>query len=285
MSGYKSFGVIGAGNIGSWIIDGLLREKANGKVTNVTVITRSNAQADHPDWVSKGAKFAVTDYDSDESLKSAFEGVDVLISTISASVIPKQLKFATVASAAGVQLFLPSEFGIPTDKATQGIFLAKKQVQDKCKELNLPYSLIFTGFWTDTTFIPLFGFDFENGTVDIGGKGETPITFTSREDVIRFILHVLLDVPKSTVEWSKFALEGERVSLKDVIARYEAKTGKKITVSHTPLSTLQENLSKNEHDIVSLLKVVWDTGLGVVGTPTDVWPEWNPKKVLEVLAP
>lgn len=111
-----------------------------------------DAKAAHPDWVSKGAKFAVTDYDNDESLKSAFEGVDVLISTISASVIPKQLKFATVASAAGVQLFLPSEFGVPTHEATTGVFLLKKQVQDRCKELNLPYSLIYTGFWTDTTF-------------------------------------------------------------------------------------------------------------------------------------
>jgi hypothetical protein len=69
------------------------------------------------------------------------------------------------------------------------------------------------------------------------------------------------------------------------VSQYEAKTGKKIRVTHTPLSTLQENLTKNDHDLGSLLKIVWDIGSGVVGTPTDVWPEWNPKKVLDVIAP
>lgn len=65
---------------------------------------------------------------------------------------------------------------------------------------------------------------------------------------------------------------------------YEKKTGKKLEVTHTPLSTLTDNFSKNPKDLYSLLKIVWDQGGGIVETPTNVWPEWNPKSVLDVIA-
>ena len=40
MSGYKNFAVVGAGEIGSFIIRQLLTEKAAGTVDNVAVLTR-----------------------------------------------------------------------------------------------------------------------------------------------------------------------------------------------------------------------------------------------------
>lgn len=108
----------------------------------------------HPEWVSQGAEFKNIDYDTEETFKPAFEGVDVLISTVSTAILLTQREFATAAKVAGVKLFLPSEFGVPTHEATQGVFLLKRQVHDKLKELDLPYSLIYTGFWSDTTFVP-----------------------------------------------------------------------------------------------------------------------------------
>lgn len=66
---------------------------------------------------------------------------------------------------------------------------------------------------------------------------------------------------------------------------YEKKTGKKLDVTHTPISTLQENFTKNPKDVYSLLKFIWEQGGGVVEIPTTVWPEWNPKKVIDTLIP
>jgi hypothetical protein len=81
--------------------------------------------------------------------------VDVVISTASGPVVPKQQGLAVAAKAAGVKLFVPSEFGDPTDKATQGeLFLIKRALHDKLKELDLPYSLFFTGMWIDYIFAP-----------------------------------------------------------------------------------------------------------------------------------
>ena len=40
MSGYKNFAVVGAGEIGSFIIRQLLMDKAAGTINNVVVLTR-----------------------------------------------------------------------------------------------------------------------------------------------------------------------------------------------------------------------------------------------------
>lgn len=55
-----------------------------------------------------------------------------------------------------------------------------------------------------------FGWNFETGKIDIGGKGDALVTFTARSDVIRFLGHVLVNVPASKLEWTKFSLEGQR---------------------------------------------------------------------------
>jgi saccharopine dehydrogenase-like NADP-dependent oxidoreductase len=44
MSGYKNFAVVGAGNIGAFIIHQLLTDKAAGTINDVVVLTR---QASH----------------------------------------------------------------------------------------------------------------------------------------------------------------------------------------------------------------------------------------------
>jgi hypothetical protein len=56
-------------------------------------------------------------------------------------------------------------------------------------------------------------------------------------------------------------------------------------VTYIPLSTVQEKVRKNPDDILSGLRLVWEEGVAVVGTPTDAWPEWNPMSVLDAIAP
>lgn len=38
------------------------------------------------------------------------------------------------------------------------------------------------------------------------GKDDALVTFTSRDDIVRFLVHL----PASKLEWTKFNLEGER---------------------------------------------------------------------------
>ncbi len=40
MSGFKKFAVVGAGNVGSLVVEELLKQKATGAVEEITVVTR-----------------------------------------------------------------------------------------------------------------------------------------------------------------------------------------------------------------------------------------------------
>jgi len=285
MSTYKNFAVVGAGNIGKFIVDELLKLKASGAISSVIVISRSDAST--PEWISKGAKFAIVDYDSPPTFASAFSDVDVVISTVGRDGVPKQIGLAVAAKSANVKLFIPSDFDTPLSKTEPGTpAYDKLQAHNKLKELDLPFVSFRTGLFTDAIFVPFLGFDLENGKFDIGGEGNSPLSFTTRPDIARYLAYVLTTLPPSKLEWRTFAIEGERLTFNEVISRYQAKTGKKLEVTYTSREVLQERLSKNPADFLSFLKLVFDKGEGISGTELDngEWPEWKPKKVLDVIA-
>jgi hypothetical protein len=74
--------------------------------------------------------------------------------------------------------------------------------------------------------------------------------------------------------------------LNGIVAGYEKKTGKKLNVSHTPISILEENIKNNPQDYISICWLYLDSGVAVLGNVTDntVWSEWRPKKVVDVVA-
>ena len=102
-----------------------------------------------------GATFVEVDYDDSASLKQALAGTDVAISTVGAVALGAQSQLADASKAAGVQLFVPSEFGGPTEgDVDNALFEAKFAVQKHLKELNLPFALFFTGLFSDFIFKP-----------------------------------------------------------------------------------------------------------------------------------
>lgn len=172
MSGFKNFAIAGLGTVGSHIARELLKLKTEGKVDNVTILTRSVSFLAHPlanafvhlslqdssnldEHKASGAKIAVIDYGSAESLKNAVTGADVVISTVTHRALQVQHLLVEQAKAAGVKLFVPSEFGDDTSRPNpEGIFVIKQSVHNKCKELDLPYALFFTGPGPDYVFVP-----------------------------------------------------------------------------------------------------------------------------------
>lgn len=89
------------------------------------------------------------DYSSQQSIISALTGVDVVISTISATALAVQGDIAKAAKEARVKLFVPSEFGNTTEGLTEGLFGQKANLQDQLKALGLPYALFYTGPFAD----------------------------------------------------------------------------------------------------------------------------------------
>ena len=70
-------------------------------------------------------------------------------------------------------------------------------------------------------------------------------------------------------------------SFNEILRSYEAKTGKTLEINRIPPSELEKR-----SDPVSVLTLRWERGEGVVGDPldNDLYPGWNPKKVLEYIA-
>ena len=94
------------------------------------------------------------DYSDKESIKSALAGIDVVISTIASVALGLQAGIAEAAKEVGVKLFIPSEFGGPTEGATEGLFGTKASVQDQLKAVGIPYALFYTGAYADIIWAP-----------------------------------------------------------------------------------------------------------------------------------
>ncbi|EIM89928.1 NAD-P-binding protein [Stereum hirsutum FP-91666 SS1] len=285
MSTYSSFAVVGAGLVGKFIVDAFLQGKASGRIKDVTVLTRSSSKNPKIDeFANKGATIRAVDYSDLTSLRSALSGIDVVVSAFGRDALVSQQSVAEASKAAGVKLFVPSEYGTPTETTPQrGPLVHKTALQAGLKEIGLPYTLIFSGALMETGLTPFLGIDLVNGKGIAGGDGNTSISWTSASDVASFLVHVLTTMPPPELEWRTFRIEGERASVNDVYKAYEVKTGKKAEVTYRTIPELKEAMESNPRDIASMWHCWWALGVGSVGAPEQVsngvWPAWKPKSI------
>jgi len=280
----SNFAVVGAGAIGAWIIDELLNHKASGAVNTLKILSRSETiKSSNPKWFAKGAEFTQADYADEAALAGFFEGIDVVFSTINATVVEQQQVLARIAKAAGVKLFVPSEYGIDTENATDGVFLAKKRFSEFLREIDLPYVKIFTGLWTDYCITPSWGWQLDDGKATIGGIGDSPLSFVHRTDIARYVGYVFTHIPPSELAWKILRIEAERTTFNKIAAGYEAKTGKKLEITRTPREVLAKKA--DDGDLMAFLFHEWDLHGGTVGSPltNDLYPDWNPRSVIDAI--
>ncbi|KAH9980936.1 NAD-P-binding protein [Lactifluus volemus] len=277
MSGYKNFAVLGAGNTGSFIIHQLLEHKSAGTINNVVVLTRQESKT----TVEGDAKVIPVDYSNKQSVKDALAGVDVVICTIATAALGAQAGIAQAAKEAGVKLFVPSEFGGLTARATEGVVGQKAWVHDHLKALSLPYALFYTGIYSDFVWPPFL--NIASGKVSVGGDGNSLVPFTSRTDIARYVCYVLTHLPADQLENRAFKLFGDIKSFNEVFKAYEAKSGKKVEVTYIPISELDARIAANPMDLVSYLHKLWATVDPIQALDNDnyLYPDWNPSQMID----
>ncbi|GAA5858276.1 hypothetical protein JCM1840_001125 [Sporobolomyces johnsonii] len=287
----KRVAIAGVGNVGEFMLEELLKAGLS-----VTVLTRAGTFRPF----NTPAKVTPVDYTSSSSLEEALKGIDAVVSCLNNWDAQTQLIHA--AKKADVKLFVPSEYGIPSDWFTKDdhpLLYCKKVAQETLKSVKMPAVFVWGGLFTDMTFmIPFLGFDLKNKQVTLVGKGDTPISFTTRRDVARFLAHHLatlgaLPAPSSP---TLLRIEGDRQSLNSCVTLYESlHPGVKLEVRHVSLAETDQAA----HDIEgagvvpSFLKALlasWERGGGLVdqgqGTgalSNEEWPDWNPTKVKDTL--
>ncbi|TFY81885.1 hypothetical protein EWM64_g2124 [Hericium alpestre] len=259
---FTTYAIAGIGNLGSFIAEELLILKESGRVKDVVLLSRSVCTV---------------------------QGIEFVISTLPLPALELQTSLAQAAKAAGVRLFAPSEFATIYSEPKGCPLLAKYQARGVLKDLGLPYLLMYTGLFSDFVFVPALGLDIGSGKISYGADGSFLMSFTSRRDIAHFLARILTTLPPAKLEWSTFRIEGERISFNEIVRQYEQKTGKKLEVLLLSPEELEAALKVNPYDFASLLHLSWIKGEGVAGKPEElsnsVWPEWNPKKVIEVIAP
>ncbi|KAF8490945.1 NAD-P-binding protein [Russula emetica] len=299
MSRYTIFAVVGAGTLGNYIVQQLLKDKAAGIVKEVVVLTRQVWYSSNNcvirdiaeySWLdTKGSKTTVqgdakvvqVDYTNDESIKRAVTGVEVVISTISWEALDVQGKIAAAAKEAGVKLFIPSDFGNVTEGETEGIFGAKANIQSQLKTLGLPYVVFYTGPFADYIWAPFINLDVTSGKVAIGGDGNKQISFTSRPDIARYVSYVLTHLPPEQLKNRAFTIAGDNKSFNEIFKAYEEKTGKKLQVTNVPISELDARIAANPLDVPAVLHKLWATAGPFPRTDNDLYPGWNPSPVID----
>lgn len=69
-----------------------------------------------------------------------------------------------------------------------------------------------------------------------------------------------------------------------MIQQYQDRTGKTIEIEHVPIESVEAALQANPADLLSGLRLRWSGSDATVGeVANDEYPEWNPKKVIDVL--
>jgi nucleoside-diphosphate-sugar epimerase len=136
------------GNLGSAILKELLKSG----LFEVTVLTRESSTHTFPPEV----KVAKVDYTHLDSLASALQGQDALVSAVASLAVLSQRLLIDAAVQAGVKRIIPSEFGCdlknPKARALP-VYANKVRIEEYLKELAIKgatsYTLIFTGAFLD----------------------------------------------------------------------------------------------------------------------------------------
>ncbi|KAF8258520.1 hypothetical protein EI94DRAFT_1754467 [Lactarius quietus] len=240
MSGYKNFAVIGAGTIGTFIIHQLLTDKTAGTINDVV---------------------------------KALTGVDVVISTLAASALDVQPGIAEVAKEAGVKLFVPSEFGGPTEGATEGS-LAQSQDSRTVKAIGIPYALFYTGAFADSLWGPQVpGLDIANGKILLVVTAQRGFrSLPERHRAIRFLCVDAL--PADQLKNRSFTMAGDTKSFNEI-------DGKKVEVTYIQISELDARLASNPQDVAAYLQKLWATKERPLGTDNHLYPDWNPSTAVD----
>jgi len=279
MSRYTNFAVVGAGTLGNYIVQQLLKDKAAGIVKEVVVLTRQGSKT----TVQGDAKVVQVDYSKDESIQRALAGVEVIICTISGEALDVQQKIAAAAKEANVKLFIPSEFGNTTEGETEGLFGAKANIQIQLKALGIPCVVFYTGPFADYVWAPFLNLDVTSGKVIIAEDGNKPISFTSRPDIARYVTYVLTHLPPEQLKNRAFTIAGDSKSFNEIFKAYGEKTGKKLQVTYVPVSEFDARIAANPLDLPAVLHKFWATAGAFERTDNDVYPGWNPSPVIDNL--
>jgi hypothetical protein len=263
MAAVKNVVLIGAsGNLGPSILNAFL---ANGNF-NITVLSRLSSTATFPSSV----RVVKTDYNP-ESLTSAFQGQDAVVSIAGSEQLAHQQKYVDAAIAAGVKRFIPSEFGsdltYPNIVDVVPLFKPKAQIVEylKSKESEtFSWSSVINGPFFDWVSsccvksvskdvhadageqglkVGFLGFNLQDRSAKIWDDGEAPFSGTNLATIGEAVVRVLLPEHLEQTKNKYVFVASHTTTQNKILATLEKITGQKWKVEKVESAPLFADLT------------------------------------------
>ncbi|KAJ5690868.1 oxidoreductase CipA [Penicillium macrosclerotiorum] len=181
----------GTGNLGPAIVNGLLEAGFQ-----LTVLSRSSSHQLDP-----RVQVQVVDYNSLDSLVAALRGQDAFINVLPTGPVSRDvhLRVIEAAVAAGIQRFIPSEFGCDTSNSATSqlpVFGDKVAVIQRLQELATPgstlsYTAVITGPFFDWGLEKGFIVNLKGPSTAVYDGGDVPFSTTTLRGIGRAVVGVL----------------------------------------------------------------------------------------------
>lgn len=264
---FKTFAIAGVGRFGSHLVEALVAAHPS---TQVHVLTRGDKHKGDSRWESH-SQITIhphVDYTVD-NLSQLLKRIsaEVVITTFGAPSIKGQAVVVEAAKEAGcVKVFVPSEFGTPSDGISlgnddeQGMSAEKMKIAKKVQDAGLPCLRIYNGFFiADIPWVTAYT---ENDLINVVGDADRPVSYTAIQDAAGFAAYVLTHLPPDQMN-TVYRIEGDRKTPTDIASIMDT------TLNHV------ESIPGQLSELRTVLGKLMSAGLG------DVFTEPKPDSVLK----
>ena len=265
-----------SGNLGVHVLDIFLSSSYE-----VSVLTRKESTSTFP----QGIPVFRADYSDQDQLESAMKGHQVVICMVAIFATGGQQILVDAAIAAGVELFLPSEFGPPSRNekfaALHPALPPKVATVDylRSKESQISWSALIPGAFFDWGMkLGLFGFDLRSKTATLVDGGTAIFTASTLPTIARGIL-AMLEYAHATKNQYVY-ISSFHTSQMDILTVLEKIDGTNWTVKHVTSEELisQGHQRLSEGDEMGAIDLVGGGALGKSALgDSRPWGLWNEK--------
>jgi len=233
MPSTKTVAVAGAGHVGSAVVTALL-----AKGTHVRVLVRPGSEAKYDALKAKGAQIRVVP--TNEDLEAAVTGCYAVVSTVAGgkeTFVDYQIALFKACKAAGVKRFFGSDFGVnvfnveyAVSPTLAGKAFLRKQFLELRGDSPIEIVTVINGIFANPYNMEFCQWvDWPTMTVNMWGKGHTPIDMVTFQDLGRIVAEAAIDdAPLDGI----VGVSADRVTVEQVLKTYEEVTGKKFTWVH-----------------------------------------------------
>lgn len=179
------------GHLGNAAAEAFLQQEGASKLT---VLSRSHEKA--KSWAERGVGVKIGDYNDYNSLVNAFKGVEKLLFVSSNDLENRESHHQNVIAAAKAAkvnhvIFTSFQYQSTAEDSPNGLMPVYKATEDLLITSGLTYTILRNGIYMD--MLPdIIGPAIREGKVLFAPAGDTPVAFTSRNDLAQAAANVLV---------------------------------------------------------------------------------------------